>query len=277
MSFSERQGYKNISKIDPETMPDSVRRRIWNALKKFFDNYSKRNEAIKKVWDEFFKGDIDNLKRTTGGTLGGAHYYLDDIKSKFFKLKWYEVYDLIEFVLHEIPERKSRSYSGNVKSDYKDFGLKIIKIFESEGVPYKFIEGKITPISSKQESKEVEKALEGHKFSEVKSHLQNALKLFSKRPNPDYLNSIKESISAVEALAREVLGDESSTLGQLVSKLDIHPALQEGLSKLYGWTSDESGIRHSKKKKKFSTDKEEARYMLVTCSALINYIISKQD
>jgi len=44
---------------------------------------------------------------------------------------------------------------------------------------------------------------------------------------------------------------------------------------MYGWTSDESGIRHADNNKKLKVDEKEARYMLVQCSALINYIISQ--
>ncbi len=45
--------------------------------------------------------------------------------------------------------------------------------------------------------KEVEEALEC-RYTPVKRHLSNALELLSDRENPDYQNSIKESITAVE-------------------------------------------------------------------------------
>ena len=54
----------------------------------------------------------------------------------------------------------------------------------------------------------------------------------------------------------------------------IHIAMQKAFAQLYGYTSDESGIRHG------SIDfvkapEEDARYMLVTCSAFINYLKCK--
>jgi len=45
-----------------------------------------------------------------------------------------------------------------------------------------------------------------------------------------------------------------------------------GMIKLYSWTSSADGIRHGVTGEKF----EEAKYMLVSCSAFINYLIGKQ-
>ena len=262
--FSEREGYKNISKLDPEVMPDKVRNRIWNSVKKFLNKNSNRNKVIENTWDRFFKEDIDNLngKRVTGI---GVVYNLKEIKLKFYNLKWFEVYDFIEFILK------------NLRGDTIGLKKKIEKIFEDEKVPYRIINKKITQISSKSEAREVEAVLENEDLSESKNHIKKALIHFSKNPNPDYCNSIKESISAIEALARNITGNEKGTLGDLVKSLNIHPAFKDGINSLYGWTSDEGGIRHAEKETEFVISKEEARYMLVTSSALVNYIISKED
>ena len=71
---------------------------------------------------------------------------------------------------------------------------------------------------------------------------------FPIRECPDYRNSIKESISAVESLVATVVG-EKGTLGQLIKKLEdeisLHPALRTAFGSLYGYTSDEGGIRHA--------------------------------
>ena len=64
-------------------------------------------------------------------------------------------------------------------------------------------------------------------------------------------------------------------MGDLAKYLDIHPAFQMAIKKLYGWTSDESGVRHAENGKILTVNEEEARYMLIQCSALVNYIISK--
>ena len=100
----------------------------------------------------------------------------------------------------------------------------------------------------------------------------------SDRSEPDYENSIKDSISAVEAMCDIILG-EKGTLGDALKKIEknniapLHPALKEAFLKLYGYTSDsESGIRHAASIGGSSATFAEARYMLVTCAAFLNYL-----
>jgi hypothetical protein len=135
------------------------------------------------------------------------------------------------------------------------------------------IEEQIVPLISQVEIEEVEKAL-NVPYKNVHDHLNKALSLLSDRKEPDYPNSIKESICALESLVQILLG-EKGTLGDLIKKLDVHPALKQGFSNLYGWTSDEGGIRHGRVEENFKTEIAEARYMLVTTSAFINYTLLK--
>jgi hypothetical protein len=54
----------------------------------------------------------------------------------------------------------------------------------------------------------------------------------------------------------------------------LHPAFREALSKMYGYTSDADGIRHSLMEES-RLDGDDARFMLVTCSAFVNYLKAK--
>ena len=193
-------------------------------------------------------------------------YYINQIQEKFYQLEWNKVYDFLEFLI------SIDAYDQNKN----DFIYKLNQIFIDERAPYKIIDGMVTPLVSEIEAAEVEKATES-KYALVSGQIKKALELYKKRPTADYQNSIKESISAIEALARIILNKPSATLGQLTDQLNIHPAFREAIKKLYGWTSDEGGIRHSDNNKKLNVDEKEARYMLVQCSALVNYIISKYE
>ena len=114
----------------------------------------------------------------------------------------------------------------------------------------------------------------------VRVHLEKSLELLSDRKSPDYRNSIKESISAVEAICRLITKDKKATLGQALkeveTKVGLHGALKNAFSNLYGYTSSADGIRHAlldEPKLSF----EDAKFMLVSCSAFINYLISKAE
>ena len=54
----------------------------------------------------------------------------------------------------------------------------------------------------------------------------------------------------------------------------MHPALKLAFKKLYGYTNDKDGIRHSLMDKD-TIDFEDAKYMIVSCSAFVNYVIAK--
>ena len=115
-------------------------------------------------------------------------------------------------------------------------------------------------------------------YQPVREHISKANSLLADRENPDYENSIKESISAVEAIC-EIITGESGTLGKLLTKVEqkgvyIHSALQLAYKNLYGYTSDASGIRHAKDLGGKDSTFEEAKYMLVACSAFVNYLIA---
>ena len=69
-------------------------------------------------------------------------------------------------------------------------------------------------------------------------------------------------------------------MGQLLKKIEekvgLHPALKTAFSNLYGYTSDEGGIRHAL----METDTvkfEEAKFFLVVCSAFANFIRAKAE
>lgn len=118
-------------------------------------------------------------------------------------------------------------------------------------------------------------------YNSINVHLKKATELFSRRPLPDYENSIKESISAVEAVCSIITGlsGKNATLGKTIKKLKdygvhIHPSMENAFSSMYGYTSDEDGIRHGGIDFKWAPA-EDAKYMLVSCSAFVNYLIEK--
>ena len=108
--------------------------------------------------------------------------------------------------------------------------------------------------------------------------MKSALDLLSDKTKPDYRNSIKESISAVESVSCAITGSKSGMLSDAFKKLEkthsLHGALKEGFIKLYGYTSDGDGIRHAMLKESKLTQ-ADAIYFLVSCSAFVNYLKSK--
>ncbi|MBU9247667.1 hypothetical protein [Burkholderia multivorans] len=141
---------------------------------------------------------------------------------------------------------------------------------------YRIVNRQIVPVTSTQEVQALEQALSDKgRFVAASAHLSTALGHLSNRQNPDYRNSIKESISAVEAVAKVVSGKDKAELGDALATLEkagkLHAALRKGYSALYGYTSDANGIRHALMDEP-NLNAEDAKYFLLACTAFVNYL-----
>src|SRR5690606_9918422 len=121
-------------------------------------------------------------------------------------------------------------------------------------------------------------AASSDEFAPVSQHLEAATRLYSDRRAPDYRNSIKESISAVEAAVQILTGDSKAELGKalsmLATKASLHGAFASALRSLYGYTSDAGGIRHALSEEP-AVDAADAKFMLVSCAAFVMYLRQK--
>jgi hypothetical protein len=62
---------------------------------------------------------------------------------------------------------------------------------------------------------------------------------------------------------------------ELEKKANLSPGLCAGFKTLYGFTSGPNGIRHALLEKDAVVGIDEAKFMLVACSAFVVYLISK--
>ena len=140
---------------------------------------------------------------------------------------------------------------------------------------FRFISDGFSDITSENEVELLEGAIGDKRFPGVQGHLGAALRLLSNREDPDYRNSIKESISAIESMAKVVTGQPRATLGEALAILGkgkrLHPALKAGFSNLYGYTSDEGGIRHAMLEEPKLTA-ADAKFFLLSATSFINYL-----
>ena len=202
----------------------------------------------------------------------------NNLRDFFFSCEWYQVYNLIEFITGLEDDEKLGAI------DWENLHEGFNYILEREFAGYRFVNKILSPITNTSEIKELEESLSlSGSFTALKScntHLKTALIKLSDRLNPDYRNSIKESISAVESVAKVISGNAKDSLGgaldKVKGKLKIHSALERGFKQIYGYTSDSDGIRHAMTEES-TCDFEDAKYMLISCSAFINYLIAKAN
>lgn len=91
---------------------------------------------------------------------------------------------------------------------------------------------------------------------------------------PDFENSIKESISAVESSLMVLLDEPNGTLGKIIKKAHLDPDIERLVSQAYGALSNKAFVRHGGTVAS-SLTKAEAEFFLEFAAASIVYISQK--
>jgi len=279
--FSQRKGIRPLSKaLQKEMMDDELRNSLWNGLHdvlwkkwsptEFMGFPTEDAKVVERVvhliWKDHFKLPVDEKPKFKPGYPGSAH---ESIRKYFFEGKWWQVYDLIEFIIK----------MGVLPNEWRARLTKIMNdVMQNENSAYRIVGNEVVEITDEHEIEAVESALDKRNEA-IRTHLSQALALLSERKCPDYRNSIKESISAVESACQLFAGKSKGTLGDCLKEIKkqrfIHPAFEQALSKLYGYTSDEGGIRHALTDESYTPSFSDAKFMLVACAAFVNLMWGK--
>lgn len=279
--FSERYGYVKPRDV---LVRECINIDIQNAICSAFDNLRQNYNGIDlkvgrgcentytamemAIWIHFLNKRKNNFYTYNGLPKVVATTFLESDEI------WYRKLDMLEFAIKWMFE----NYNDNARQDaLKTFVQYLNERFQILGFAYRIVNNQIVEITSEEEIVEIEEAL---KVSDpIAEHLSTSMALLSQRPNPDYRNSIKESISAVEYICREITG--KTTLGDALKELDkkglqLSNMLKTAFEKLYVYTNDKAtGIRHALMDEKDAPGFDEAKFMLVACSAFVNYINAK--
>ncbi len=267
--FSQRKGIRPIRKtIQRESMDDELRNMLWNCTDLVFANGESRKatavqRTVGNLWRYYFKKPVDAIQWLPYRNPKSVYR---QIRGWFFQAEWWQVYDFMEALVE---------FSGDTN---KQLVWCVNHCLETESAAYRFVSNKVVEITDDNEIESIESAIsEG--IQAVGAHLQRSLELVSDRQECDYRNAIKESISAVEAACRIVAKMDKATLSDCLKvikgKGHLHSAFEDALSKLYGYSSDGSGIRHALVSDEESPSFADAKFMLVACSAFCSYLWTK--
>lgn len=273
--FHQRLGGTPKPQVGLKEMPTELRAALWNTFQHWIfssevpgqdPSEQARNVYVYIGWlaDEVCYYEHDNRKKLKAWFLETA--------------TWDRAYDFVEWLPRLIFMGPADRYDGvrlhrNLATR---FIAQVNSALEREGAPYRYVNTELVPITDDNEIAEIEKASVSP-FSGARQHIAQSTTLLALKPNPDYRNSIKESVSAIESLLKEATAMKSGDLGQLLTAFEkkhgvLHPAFRKAVSNLYGWTSDEGGVRHAIFAE-VDVDHSDARFMLVACSAFVNFLI----
>jgi len=259
VNFSERIGLvapRSIVQLDHMDTPLATG--LWNVI--YTDVFNQdgfgdweMTRLCSSLWQELFMEPIDQMP-------GGWATLFQSIRHRYFKASWNRKYDILEHV-----------------ALFKDSDLLQDRLnvqLERHLSGYRMIGRRFVPIADPIEVDEIEVALAGMAGT-ASTHLAAALKHLADRNAPDFRNSMKESISAVEAQIKEATGNPSASFTDGLRLLDqlgqLHPAMRAGLDKFYAYSSDAHGIRHAMKDQT-APDFADAKLFLTLCSAFVNHL-----
>jgi len=277
--FSERNNIAKENNIIQYTdFDERTRINLYNTILEILEVIRKyyEDKGLVKKYDSLTQYIIKQVFREvyviqTDKDWYSVNHFFENYIFRTIKEDTYNaILDLIEYFFSEIKEY-TRAENG--------FFLKRINIaFEYDFVGYRFVDGKIVAITDKNEIKEIEEAISSSD-EKIKVHFRKALSYLADRDKKDYSNSIKESISAVECMC-QILVKKPQTLSATLKLLEdkgikINDTLQKAFKLIYGYTSSAGNIRHANAFSDEIPDFADAKYMLVACSAFVNYLKAK--
>lgn len=265
--FSERYGYV---KPDDIIIRERINEPILNSIDNWLYNLPDGENWYRlqrRFWTRYLnKKEIDLDWKWRNDYIDIIRGYINERD-----VEWYKKLDAIEFILPYIKDEYGDSFC---EQEIDELNAE----FSRHNFAYRIIDYKIVEVNSEEEISSIENALD-NPISEVGVHLRTALeKISSSQKEPDSRNSIKESISAVECYCRNKTNTTSfgAAINQIEKKIYINKQLKEGLNKIYAYTCNgDTGIRHALMDDDNPPTKDEAIFMLVMCSAFINYFTKK--
>ena len=267
MTFSQAEGLAEVpGALTPEEMPYAFRVQVWSMIYNSIQQSLHLWRIIASIlWVKFFNRPLDEFDPQ-------FIQIVRLFKPAVMERPYNEVFDFLTVLLRheqcprELPEFVGRCLRHNQMAYYLD----------TSGSPT------FVPQSSPEEGAALRDAIGIVKASGMdgaRAHLLKAAEAINQKKFPD---SVRESIHAVESVAKVIGGEKCKTLRDAIEELKkqgllTHEALSAGFRKLYGYTSDETGIRHSLLEgADANVDVEEAVFMLGACASFCGYLCRKR-
>lgn len=302
--FSERMGFTPARKVlQVDGMDAWLCKDVWDFLCEFVIvrdlhefyakhanktedssvNYPKIHKMISNIVVRMFDVYIEDTHEWSSWEIYEHLQYKarDMLREKSYGPEghWYKIFDFIElFYLEASSCGGVRITINNKNSIAAAMDSNISKILYRNGSGYRFFNGKFIRITDDIELDAIDETQAGaDQFSGAAKHIETALHHLSNRQKPDYRNSIKEAISAVESVCCIISNSKKASLGDALKSLSkngivLNPRLNEALEKIYAYTNSEKGVRHSLFEDKETVSFDDAKFMLVSCAAFVNYL-----
>ncbi len=263
--WSEREGLSEVrTQIQDSGMDKDLRVDLWNTLWEHVLDVPLPFDVLRDLWRDILRRPIHEFKPDKINFNIELLFLVDG--------DWRLLCSILQFFTETLPDHAVGRFISSANS-----------AFHRGKFAWHFMDRILVRYISEAETKAVQIALQDSQpFPEVSKQLETALREFSARENPHYGHAAKEAISALETLVRQLVGDPNITLGDGLKvirqskKPEIHGALINAFENLWGYASDKGFLRHGGKPgDSTEVTLEEAQLVLVTCAAIISFLIAR--
>jgi hypothetical protein len=188
----------------------------------------------------------------------------EEVQSLVSQAPWFRVYDIAEAFYRRIAA--SDEEKGN------DFQDRLNELFCDQGIGWEMRDGRIVARGSEalaEAMKNAAKEIQQSGRPTAAAELHEAFQDLSRRPHADITGAIQHSMAALECVARDVTGQQSKTLGQLIPNLNLPKPLDVGVEKLWGYASEMGRHVREGRQPRF----EEAELVVTVSAALSVYVL----
>jgi hypothetical protein len=212
-----------------------------------------------------------------------------DVEAALENLGWAKAYDFCERLYGHLPQEigYEDNYGGyTVETSRGDIQMYIAtelqRLFIEEDLAYEFAEGAVRRRGRKHTVELVAKSqvvLSDSRLLSARKHFDKALQFFRHPTRPDYENSVKEAVCAVEAAGKALFPmAKASTLGDLVKWLgsttetSVPKAICQTFTGAYAFRSGGDGVGHGGANGGKAT-LDVTEYLLAICASQIIYLV----
>lgn len=284
-TFSQRYGYQSLPKpMQAEELSDDLRRELWNLfsdvlsgsiiLSPYGNSRSFSLEA--QIWIQCLLGKL--LRKPKDEIDMDCDWVIAAFKERIYNpnCPFYITLDVVESFVNteEFEEIYGPDFESYIDDIRQLFEVHMAAYYLSKGRPYQIISR-----SNLAQGKATGQAIETVRDSGMEgadTHLRRSVEHLNTQ---QYADSIRESIHAVESVARTICPDKN-TLGDALKSLErkglvVHPALKEAFQKLYAYSNDEQGIRHALLEDEAKVGLDEALFMFGACASFAAFLVAK--
>lgn len=211
-----------------------------------------------------------------------------DVEAVLAKLGWDKAYDFCERLHNHLARDVGYTWNDEFqltkpKAEVQAFiAEEMQRLFEEEGLAFEFTDGLVRRRGRKHTVEVTTRAqvvLGDLRLAGARKHYDKALSFFRNPTKPDYENSVKEAVCAVEAAGKSLfpvakaatLGDFAKWLGA-TKDISVPKALIQTITGIYAYRSGGDGVGHGGSAGGAATA-EVAEYVLAVCASQIIYLV----